>query len=84
MMWVMQFNREADNTLTSLPAKHVDTGMGFERITSILQHKLSNYDTDCFMPIFKRIQEVRPVSKGTDRFAQNGIVVQLIARQWGR
>lgn len=54
----IQFNRNEDQSLTPLPAKHVDTGMGFERIVKTIQGKTSNYDTDVFTPIIKAIQEV--------------------------
>jgi alanyl-tRNA synthetase len=51
----MEFNRQADGTLAPLPAPSIDTGMGLERITAVLQDKLSNYDTDLFTPLLAAI-----------------------------
>src|SRR3954469_2243099 len=51
----MEFERSADGTLTPLPARSIDTGMGLERITAVLQNKESNYDTDLFMPLLTEI-----------------------------
>ncbi|MDE0888805.1 MAG: alanine--tRNA ligase [Phycisphaerales bacterium] len=54
----IQFNRESETVLNPLPARHVDTGMGFERLVSVLQNRRSNYDTDLFAGIFDRITDV--------------------------
>jgi alanyl-tRNA synthetase len=54
----IQFNRLKDGSLEQLPAKHVDTGMGFERLVRVIQNKQSNYDTDIFMGTVGKIQEI--------------------------
>ena len=62
----MQYNRKADGTLEPLPAKVIDTGMGFERLVRTLQGKTSNYDTDIFQPIIKVIGDLSGKKYGDD------------------
>ena len=62
----MQYNRKADGSLEPLPAKVIDTGMGFERLCMALQGKKSNYDTDVFQPIIKAIGDLAGVTYGKD------------------
>jgi alanyl-tRNA synthetase len=58
----MQFDRDAGGTLNPLPAPSIDTGMGLERVTAVLQGRLSNYDTDLFQPLIQRAAELTGVS----------------------
>ncbi|MBR7167038.1 MAG: alanine--tRNA ligase [Bacteroidaceae bacterium] len=73
----MQYNRMADGSLTELPAKVIDTGMGFERLCMALQGKTSNYDTDVFQPIIKAIGAISGKEYGND--AQTDIAMRVIA-----
>lgn len=62
----MQFNRKANGSLEKLPAQHVDTGMGFERLAMVLQGKQSNYDTDVFTPLIREVEAVTNSKYGKD------------------
>ncbi len=71
----IQYNRDEQGQLHLLPAKHVDTGMGFERICSVLQGVESNYDTDVFRPLVARIAEVT----GKEPLGENAVAMRVIA-----
>ena len=73
----IEFNRMADGKLVPLPSKHVDTGMGFERLTMALQGKKSNYDTDVFQPLIKVIGEIAGVKYGVDE--KTDIAMRVVA-----
>ncbi len=73
----IQFNRKADGKLEELPAKHVDTGMGFERLCMVLQGKKSNYDTDVFQTTIAKIAELSNKKYGDDPKAD--IAMRVIA-----
>ena len=62
----MQYNRKADRSLEPLPEKHVDTGMGFERLCMVLQSKTSNYDTDVFTPLISELERISSIKYGTE------------------
>ncbi|KAK8122072.1 tRNA synthetase class II [Apiospora sp. TS-2023a] len=69
----MQYDRQEDKSLRPLPAKHIDTGMGFERLVSALQDKDSNYATDIFTPLFAKIQEVTGAREYTDKYGKDDV-----------
>lgn len=73
----IQYNRQADGSLEKLPAQHVDTGMGFERICAVLQGKRSNYDTDLFTPLLDKIGELAGTNYGSDE--STDIAMRVIA-----
>ncbi|MEE8335549.1 MAG: alanine--tRNA ligase [Candidatus Neomarinimicrobiota bacterium] len=70
----IQNNRLADGSLSDLPEKHVDTGAGFERLVSVLQNKNSNYETDLFLPIIRKIEKLAGKS-----YKKNPVPFQVIA-----
>src|SRR5690606_5105177 len=73
----MQYNRKADGSLEPLPEKHIDTGMGFERLCMVLQEKTSNYDTDVFRPLIHELEIITGRKYGTDE--KTDIAIRVVA-----
>jgi alanyl-tRNA synthetase len=73
----IQYNRKADGKLESLPQKHVDTGMGFERLCMAMHGKTSNYDTDVFQPIIQSISKISGIAYGAAR--ETDVAMRVIA-----
>jgi len=73
----IQYNRQANGSLVPLPAKHVDTGMGFERLCMVLQRKQSNYDTDVFTPLIAEISKITGIPYGSDQ--KSDVSMRVIA-----
>ena len=73
----IQYNRKADGSLELLPQRHVDTGMGFERLTMALQGKQSNYDTDIFQPVIRKISGMTGIPYGSGE--KTDIAMRVIA-----
>ena len=73
----IQYNRKANGSLELLPNKHVDTGMGFERLCMVLQGKKSNYDTDVFQPIIQKIASISNIKYGLN--TKSDIAMRVIA-----
>ena len=71
----IEFNRKANGSLEKLPKKHVDTGMGFERLCMAMQGKTSNYDTDVFTPLIKEIETLSGFKYGIDEKTDRAIRV---------
>lgn len=75
----IQYNRQSDGSLEELSAKHVDTGMGFERICAVIQKKSSNYDTDVFSPIITELEKLSGKKYSRDLDDPDGIAMRVIA-----
>jgi alanyl-tRNA synthetase len=73
----MQYNRKANGELEALPAKHVDTGMGFERLCMVMQNVQSNYDTDVFKPIIREIETI--TNSEYEKKEETDIAIRVIA-----
>jgi alanyl-tRNA synthetase len=75
----IQYNRTSDGTLEELPRKHVDTGMGLERITAVLQGKESNYETDLFLPLIGYLEELSGKRYDPDLRSPIGVAMRVMA-----
>lgn len=73
----MEYNRKADGSLENLPAKHIDTGMGFERLCMVLQGVRSNYDSDVFTPLIHKIENITSTTYGKN--SKTDIAIRVIA-----
>ncbi|MBT8394917.1 MAG: alanine--tRNA ligase [Flavobacteriaceae bacterium] len=73
----IQYNRKADASLENLPSKHIDTGMGFERLCMVLQGVQSNYDTDVFTPIIREVETITNTKYGEDE--KQDVAIRVIA-----
>ncbi|MEM8999849.1 MAG: alanine--tRNA ligase [Bacteroidota bacterium] len=73
----IQYNRKANGQLEDLPAKHIDTGMGFERLCMVLQGKQSNYDTDVFTPLIREIETITHQDYGENE--ETDIAIRVVA-----
>ena len=73
----MQYNRKANGSLESLPNKHIDTGMGFERLCMVLQGVQSNYDTDVFTPLIREIETITDKDYGKDE--KKDVAIRVIS-----
>jgi alanyl-tRNA synthetase len=73
----IEFNRKSNGELESLPSKHVDTGMGFERLCRVIQKKKSNYDTDIFLPVIRKIEAITGAAYGAE--SSTDIAMRVIA-----
>jgi len=73
----IEFNRKANGTLEALPEKHIDTGMGFERLCMVIQKVQSNYDTDVFMPIIREIETITDNAYGKNE--KTDVAIRVIA-----
>lgn len=75
----IQYNRRADGSLEELASKHVDTGMGFERVTAVMQGKMSNYDTDVFQPLISHTSALCGRPYRTELDDADGVAMRVIA-----
>ena len=75
----IQYNRTADGTLEDLPSRHVDTGMGFERLCAVMQQKDSNYNTDVFQPIIAFTEQLSGRTYRTELDHPDGVAMRVIA-----